>query len=405
MRILHVDKFYDLSHASSGGVGSYIRALSARQRRRGHEVLRFGCVTADGTDEMPRYFDFTRTRNPFALQRMIHNAEAAGKLAAFLRRRSVDVAHLHNIYHHLTPSILPVLARRKIPILMTVHDYRLACPTKNFYRDDGLCTRCAGGRFYRAAGGRCASLGGVALAIESYFQKFFRRYLRWIEFFLCPTEYMRDVIVASGVAESKAILVPLPLEEFPAEPRDAQLPRELLYAGRLSAEKGPDLMLDLAECLPDAHVNIVGDGPMLDDLRRRVSQRGIANVTIPGHIAHEQMVGHYARATVVVLPSRCMENSPLTMLEAMSARRCVVVADQPPLRQWVRDGVTGRLFTPGSAESLASVVREVLADADGRGRMTAAAKELVSSRHCAASAVGRIEELYKQAARRCALRW
>ncbi|MCD6378127.1 MAG: glycosyltransferase, partial [Planctomycetes bacterium] len=194
MRILHIEKmlFYD------SGVTSFVRALSEFQRRRGHDVFFFGCSSPDNPSGAVRFFDFTRSRNPFDLIRMIHSTQAANELSKFLWKNPVDIAHVHNIYHHLTPSIMEVLVDRRVPIVMTVHDYRLLCPTKHFlrlsYTENGrggeICFRCLPNRFYHAAALSCCGLAGVGLAIESYFQRFFRRYYQPVEIFFCPTHFM-----------------------------------------------------------------------------------------------------------------------------------------------------------------------------------------------------------------------
>ncbi|MCD4699637.1 MAG: glycosyltransferase family 4 protein, partial [Phycisphaerae bacterium] len=259
MRILHIEKML----FRTSGATSYVRGLSDYQRRCGHEVSHFGCEPPDGLDGPVRYFDFTKTRNPLALLRMAHNRRAAAELGRFLQGRRVDVAHVHNIYHHLTPSILTVLTARRIPIVMTVHDYRLVCPTKHFLRDDGVCFRCLPDRFYHAASGRCAGLGGAALAIESYIQRFFRRYYQPIELFFCPTRYMRQVLLQAHLPANKAVVLRNIVEPIPLPVDIKQSGCELLFIGRLTAEKAPSLMLDLARRLPEARVVIVGEGALL----------------------------------------------------------------------------------------------------------------------------------------------
>jgi len=159
VRILHIDKFPP-GLGERGGVQSCITATAQAQRARGDQVLEFGTARGDAAPEMPRFFDFAASRRPWNVLRMIHNAEAAGKLEDLLRRRRVDVAHLHTIYHHLTPSILPVLARHRVGIVMQIHDYRLACPMKHFLRPrpDGHCMRCHPNMYFHAVSRRCASL-------------------------------------------------------------------------------------------------------------------------------------------------------------------------------------------------------------------------------------------------------
>ena len=404
MRILHVEKFYPVQ----AGVGSYVRSLRKLQQTGGHEVFQFGCVGADGPSDMPRYRDFASSRSLADLWRMMHNQGAADKLERFLRIHPVDVAHLHNVYHHLTPSILPVLARHGVGIVMTLHDYRLVCPTKYFFIEQlpgsGQCMRCQPNRFFHAAGRRCAGFGGGGLAIESFVQRFWRRYFRWVDKFICPTPFMRRVLLAVGLPRSKAVVVPNPVEAIDLPEKAAQAPDELLYVGRLSPEKAPQLLLEVAASRSDLRVVIVGDGPLEAQLRQQVARRSLANVTIAGRVDHDRLGEHYAAASAVVLTSRWMENSPQTMLEAMLAGRVVIAPDQPPLRGWVQDGVTGRLYEPGNADALTGVADEVLADAAGCENMARAAKELVAREHQPARVAGRIEDLYREAMGRCALR-
>jgi len=401
LRILHVEK----SMPAAGGIGAYLDTLEAAQRAAGHDVLRFGCVGTSGPAEMPAFHDFAASRNPFDVVRMVQNTAAASKLAAFLAGKQIDVAHLHNIYHHLTPSILPVLARRRIGIVMTVHDYRLICPTKYFMRPSGLCMLCVPNKFHHAASPRCAGLAGVSVALESFVQRFARRYWRWIDLFLCPTAFMRGVLVRAGVPAAKAVVVRNPAALVPLPPRTKQRDDEVLYFGRLTGEKSPQLMLALAQRLPEASIVIVGDGPLRAELEAGAASLGLKNVALAGQLDRKGLGSYLARATAVVLTSRCMENSPGSMLEAMAAGRCVIVPDQPPLREWVRDGRTGRTFACGDAESLAVATREVLADPAGREAMARAGAELVSAWHDPQAVARRIEDCYRESMARCALRW
>jgi len=401
MHILHIEKMLLLA----SGVTSYVRALTKVQRQRGHAVSMFGCGGPDN-DRLPPFRDFARERSPLALWRMIESVRAANLLERFLRGLGrVDVAHVHNIYHHLTPSILPVLARRRIPIVMTVHDYRLACPTKHFLRPDGVCMRCLPHRLYHAASPRCAGLAGAALAAETLVQRFLRRYVRWVDLFLCPSAFMAEVLARVSVPSSKLAVTANTIDRLDLPAGVARAARRLLYAGRVAPEKGTDLMLDLADRVADTEVVIAGGGGMLAELKEAARRRKVGNVTFTGPLDRGELAREFAAAAVVVIPSRCIENSPQTMLEAMACGRAVVAADHAPLRQWVTDRETGRLFAPGSAASLAAVVGEVLADPAGREAMERRAAEVVARRHDTAAVAERIERLYLEARRRCALRW
>ena len=398
MHILHVEKML----FSPSGVTSTVHALAEMQRRRGHTVSFFSCRKGDSPPEFPPFRDFTATLNPLALWPMIHNAQAAKMLEAFLDSLGpVDVAHVHNIYHHLTPSILPVLARRGIAIVMTVHDYRLACPTKHFLRPNGVCMRCWPHALRHAVSPRCAGAGGAMLAIETFVQRAWHRY-RWVDTFLCPSDFVAKIMGGIGVPPEKLQVVPNPVERLVLPLDVLRKTNCFVFAGRLTAEKGPELMLDLAERLSAAEVVIAGEGTMLEGLKRDAARRKLARLTFASSLGRKPLARLFASATAVVMPSRCLENSPQTMLEAMAAGRAVIVPDHTTLQAWVTDGKTGRVFHAGSGESLAAVAAEVLADPAGRETMEYQAAELIAKRHDASAIETRIEELYREAQQRCA---
>ena len=406
MRILHIDKFLP-GWGYGGGVESCINAMAAVQRAAGHEVVEFGTARDDNAPEMPRFFDFSASRSPLNLPRMIHNSQAAGKLEEFLRRRKIDVAHIHSLYHHLTPSILPVLSRQGIGIVMQMHDYRMACPTKHFLRPrEGVhCMRCQPNKYFHAADRGCAGLTGAGPAIESYIARMTRSYFRWVDFFICPTRFMRGIMRDIGAPRSKLIVL-RNMVSAPARPaRKKENPRRVLFAGRMSPEKAPEMMLDLAERIDDIEVVLAGDGPMLDELRADASARKLDNVTFTGHVFCDEVGSLIRNSAVVIVPSRWLENSTMTMLEAMLAGRCVIVPDRGPLREWIDDGRTGRLFRPDDADSLVTVTEQVLSDSAARRRMGRAGKKLAAGRHDPKLISDRLEILYREARIRCVLRW
>ena len=410
MRILQIDKFFDLARPAAGGAGTYIPLVTRRLRRDGHRVAHFGCAGPGGPAEMPRFIDYTDLGGLWSklrgAARIVHDGGAAAKLDAFLAGRRVDVAHVHRIYHHLTPAILPVLRRRGIAVVMSVRDYRLLCPAKSVVLGGRVCMRCFGHRWHHCVVHNCVGSrsAGVAVAAETMIQRFFRRYINHVDLFLCPSRFMAAALVADGFPANKVRVLGNPIEPLAPGPPGPG-PGTILTVGRLSEEKGLDLMLDVAAACPDREVALVGDGPMMPALRAEVASRGLGNVALAGHVPHAGLGAWYGRADVVVVPSRCLENSPHSMLEGMLAGRCVVAADHPPIREWIDDGRTGRLFASGDAGALASVVRGVLADEPARRRMGAEAAEMVRARHDPDDIVNRLVEAYRQAVeRRCASR-
>jgi len=370
-------------------------------------VLHFGCAGETGPAGRPEFVDFTGERNLRSAVRMLYHPPAGAMLERFLRSRPVDVAHLHNVYHHLTASILPVLARHGVGVVMTVHDYRQIGREKLFWRwglgdpaggeDDG---------FTREARRRCTGASGATLRLRWEIERACRWYSRWVDVFCCPTRFLCGLLRDAGTPRGKIEYVPVPVDEIfsipsAAMPHDAPV---VLFVGRLQPEKSPGLMLDLAGRLPNVNVELAGDGPLRETLESRIGCERLVNVRLLGHVPAERMPKLYAAVDAIVVSSRCMENSPVAMLEAMSAGLCPVVPDQPPLREWIADGRTGRRYATGDAEALARVVGETLADAGLRRHMGESARRLVRERHDPARCAEKIETLYETARRRCALR-
>lgn len=401
MRILHVDKFLHASEAVAGGVGQYIRTLRREFLRRGHEVEEFGCRGDSGPEDRPVFEDFSAA-GAAQWGRLLYNPAAAEALRRFLRDRSFDVVHLHNVYHHLTASILPVLSEHGAGVVMTVHDYRQIGRERLFWQ----WGRDAGGpedEFFRQARPRCAGKTGWALRLRGLAERAARWYARWVDVFLSPTKFLCGELRRWGAPRGKIVHVPVPVEFDDFSP-PADDGKTLLFVGRLSAEKAPDRMLDLAQRLPSARVVLLGEGPLRAALEDRRRREGLSNVELLGQTSREEVLRWYTRAAAVVLTSRCLENSPLAMLEAMAYGRCVIVPDQLPLREWVVEGQTGRCYRSGDRADLVRVAAEALADAAARRAMGAEAQRRVRREHDGKTVADRIEHIYEEARRRCALR-
>jgi glycosyltransferase involved in cell wall biosynthesis len=215
---------------------------------------------------------------------------------------------------------------------------------------------------------------------------------------------MRQMARCVGLPASRIVVLRNVVDDVPLLPPCPADCDGLLFAGRLSREKGPELMLELARRLDWVRVVIAGDGPCASELREQVRGENLSNVVLTGQLDQAQLRHHLQRSAALVLPSRAMENSPQIMLEAMLAGRCVIVPDQPPLREWVQDRHTGRLFAQEDVESLAAVAQEVLSDVAGREAMCRRARQLVLRRHDPAVLTGQLEAHYHRAEALCASR-
>lgn len=371
MTILQANKFFFLR----GGSERYFFALSDALASRGHRVVHFSMQHPRNRPSpysahfVPqRDYDTAKPRTPRDVLGFVHSRDAARRLAGLLDEVRPDVAHLHNIYHQLTPSIITTLSRRDVPVVMTLHDYKLVCPSYAMFARGDYCYRCRGGRFHNAVAVSCGGsrARSALLALESFWQRRTRVYER-VACFIAPSEYLRGVMVDAGIPADRIVHVaPLnPSSPAPAAAEAAgdlsridELPQRFIaYVGRLSAEKGIRVLLDAMRLVPEVTLVVFGEGPEDAALRARAHALGLRNVVFAGHVSHEAIARALSRASAVVLPTLSPENAPMAILEAASAGVPVIVSDRGGLPEMARR-VGGTVVPAGDASALALSIRE-----------------------------------------------
>jgi len=380
--LLLVNKFYHDTGAA-GGVGRYLVQEEEDLLQAGWTVVPFAMAEPESRpSEWSRYFvqarDYSRPRWGWdGLQdaaSLLWNREAARKLDALLTRTRPDVAHLHNIYHHLSPSILGVLKRHRVPVVMTLHDLRLLCPAIHMLRDGKVCERCRGGRFHNAVLGRCVknSLPASLLAaLETFHQRARRLYVDQVDLFLCPSRFILDQYLEWGFPAAKLRHLPnfVDLEQWHPDriPRRED-PDAYLYFGRLSREKGLKTLLEAHRLWESGHqaggdvprpltLLIAGEGPDETALRDRAQSLGIQAGEFLGTLDRPGLQQALGRCRFTVLPSECYENSPMAVLESLAAGLPVVGTDLGGIPEMISEGVTGFLAQPRDASSLCGALQ------------------------------------------------
>jgi glycosyltransferase involved in cell wall biosynthesis len=290
------------------------------------------------------------------------NPAMVERVASFLAEHPVDVAHVHNFFPLLSPAVHATLHALGIPVVQTLHNYRLACANAAFLRDGRPCEECAVRGPWRAVRFGCLRGSRLASAVWAEATWTHRRRGTWhecVDRFVAPSEFTRRKLAAAGLPAERIVVKPNPV----ADPGPPGPPgRGGLYAGRLSPEKGVGLLLDAWRRLPGAPpLAIAGDGPEAGRLRERAS--GIPGVRFLGEVSRERVASLLTGAAFAVAPSVWYEVFPVAVAEAMAAGRAVVASDAGALAELVEHGATGLLFRSGDAESLAGACRSLLDDA------------------------------------------
>ena len=290
------------------------------------------------------------------------NRAVRTELTQVLRRTRPDVVHIHSTFPLLSPSVLAACANVSIPTVATLHNYSLICATGTMYRAGISCTQCvpSGGAAailhgcYR--GSRAASVPvSIGMAVNR------RRWLGSIARYFCISDAQRQILVNAGVPSGRLMVKHNMVPEPPL--RRVGLGEHILYAGRLTEEKGVRLLVEAWERLTSRGgvglpLVVAGSGPLLDELLSWAAGR--ADVRILGLRTRQECAELTARAAVVVMPSVWPEAFGLVAVEAMAAGVPVVASRHGSFVEIVDDGVTGMLHRPGDAESLADALARVV---------------------------------------------
>lgn len=318
--------------------------------------------------------------------RVVYSMQARRRVRAALRHRRFDVAHAHNVYHHISPAVFGAIRAEGVPLVLTLHDLKLACPNYKMMTHDGLCERCRGGAIRNVVKHRCVK-NSLALSTLIYVETAMNRLLRSYEHvsrFVVPSYFLLEKMVDWGWPRDRFVWIPnfVDVDSF-AE--SAETSDSFLYVGRLSYEKGIRTLID-AVAAAGVSLDVVGAGPEEAALKAQVERTG-ARVTFHGYRSGQDLRDLVARARAVVLPSEVYENAPLSVLEAYAAARPVIGARIGGIPELIREGRTGATFASGDSADLAQRLREFAGYAAARLReMGAEGREWVrenftASRH------------------------
>lgn len=416
MRILHVNKYM----YRRGGAEAYLLDVADLQRAAGHHVNVWGMAHPQNIPGLPLADTFAPAielepapagglAKVRAGARMIWSTSSAKGITAALRQARPDVIHAHNIYHQLSPSILFAARRAGVPVVMTLHDYKLACPSYQLLDHGQLCDACVRGGPWQAARRRCKD-GSLAasslLAIESTIHRALSAY-RDVDVLVAPSQFLADVMHRAKV-DIAPIRVVNHFVELDAggagsdsdaswvAARTAQ-PR-IVFAGRLSHEKGVDtLVRAMALVSAPGQLHIAGDGPLRSELETLAEAVAPGRVTFHGRLDKAELQGLVGSAVAGVVPSRWHENQPMTILEAFGLATPIVCTDLGGMPELVRDGVEGLVVPADDVPALAAALDGLLGDPGRAARMGRTARARAEVDFGVATHLAHLDAVYAEA--------
>ena len=273
----------------------------------------------------------------------VYNPDGVRRMRTMLAVHQPDVVHIHNVFPLLSPWVIRAAHDADVPVVQTVHNFRRDCVAGTFFRDGGICTDCSGRRWATPAvrhgcyrGSRLQTLPmvvGRAMHESTW---------RSIDRFLVLTAFHAEQLAAVGVPEGRIIIRPTSAQD----PGKVSAPgRDVLFAGRLDAEKGVELLLDAWALRPSdsRRLIIAGDGPLAALVEARAA--GDPSITYVGRLTQDEVAAAMESAGVVALPSTCLEGLPRVAVQAMARGRALLVVGHGGLASLV-DAASGWLLPP-----------------------------------------------------------
>ena len=384
MRVLAAHNRYQFG----GGEDAVFRDETELLRMHGHTVRLF----EEGNDAIQGV-----RGKLIAAASIFYSTGARRRMREAIEEFAPDVLHVHNWFPMLSPSIVMEAGAMGIPVVQTLHNYRMLCANAMLYRDGRICTDCVGkSPIFKSILHGCyrGSRAGSAIVSAAYDLHRLARTWDNVDLFIAVSEFQRELLVRGGLPAEKIVVKPN-FCSFSSPVNDTEREDHALYVGRLSVEKGIVTLLEAWSSgkIP-IRLKIVGDGPLASEVRRFVGRNGA--VEYLGQQPPEMVYREMARARFLVFPSEWYETFGRTVVEAFSQGTPVLAADLGCMRGLVEDGVTGYRFEPGNAESLAAGALR-FPSGEAYRQMEANCRDLFEKKYTAERNYAYLTEIYRRA--------
>ena len=344
MKIIVVHNFYQ----QPGGEDVVVAAETSLLEKNGHTVNRY----LRSNDEVAA---MTGAKRVLLVKDMIHSARSKLDLARLLRDTKPDVVHVHNTFMRISPSIFEACRDAAVPTVHTLHNYRLLCPGWSLSRDGAICEECLDHGLSRSVLHGCyrnSRLMTAAVALMLQAHRLSGTWDKTVDSYVALTNFARDKFIQGGLPAATIHVKPNFLDFDPGERSSSG--RYILYVGRLSEEKGVELLLEAWEkALVTKDLMIVGDGPLRSQLEARACSKNLRNVTFAGWQNRTAVFDALRNAAALVLPSLCYEGFPMTIVESFACGTPVICSNFGGMAEIVESGRTGLHFRPADSNDLA----------------------------------------------------
>jgi glycosyltransferase involved in cell wall biosynthesis len=388
------------AYQQAGGEDAVVSAERALLLRSGNEVnqyLRHNNEIASGA------FCYNVTLG----FRTVWSSGARNELHRLLKEWKPDVVHFHNTFPLVSPAAYYACRELGVPVVQTLHNYRLFCAAGAFFRDGQVCEDCLTTYRWQAVRHACyrQSRGASATVVAMLsFHHWYGTWKKLVDRYVALSEFSRAKFVEAGLPAEKIAVKPNFV--FPDPGVGDQQRDYAVFVGRLSEEKGLRTLLQAWSRVNPAYaLRVIGDGPMLNVLQSELSRSGVRNVRLDGRLPRDKSLKVLQGAKLLILPSECYENFPVTIAEAYACGTPVIASRLGAMLEIVHHGRTGLHFVPGDAVDLAKKVEWAWAHADEMRTLGLNARTEYEAKYTAERNYQILMEVYQQAMQEARKPW
>lgn len=360
MRILLANKFY----YRRGGAEVYHIELEKLLKADGHEVASFSMqhpenIESEYSEYFPSEIDFVKKSIKDvskAVLRPIYSKEVKSKFTALLKKFKPDIVHFNNIHSQLSPLIAQIAHKNKIPVVWTVHDFKVLCPSYNCMRDKKICELCFENK-WNVVKYKCMK-NSLPASLIAYFEAIkwnSKRLNKYTKLFICPSKFLMDKLIEGNFIEDKIVHLHNFIDLNKLDSDIVEKGDYYSYVGRISVEKGVETLLKVAIKKP-YKLKVVGSGPLAESLKKKYAAD---NIEFLGHRSWDEVKDIVSKSRFSVLPSEWYENNPLSVIESLCLGTPVLGAKIGGIPELINEQKNGFLFESGNENDLDSKLEQI----------------------------------------------
>lgn len=389
MKILLAHNFYQ----QPGGEDAVFSMESTFLQKQGHQVFQY-IIRNDALDTM----------NPLQTSmKALWNQQTYREVCQLIDAEAPDILHVHNTWPLLSPSIYHAANVKHLPVVQTLHNYRLFCPSStHFYREEQICEDCLGKPF-ALPGIKYACYRGsrpqtFVLASSFALHRWIKTWQKRVDAYIALTDFARQKYIQGGLPIDRIYIKPNVVYSAPEGQRD-QKGEYALFVGRLSKEKGVLNLLDAWRSIPNIPLKIIGDGPLFSAVQRRITEYPLENIEILGWQERDAVLKKMKQALFLIFPSEWYEGFPMTIAEAFACGVPVLASNLGAMAEILENGRTGLHFTPGDERDLAEKAKWIWQHPEEMRRMGVNARKEYEQKYTAEKNYKQLMYIYQQAIR------